>query len=214
MNTVSCAVVVGALLAGMCGVTAGAQEVQVPRVGLVLSGGGVTIPDALGAQCGRNGGGNAAGLEVSGAVVVRPWRWVVLQADARAAAGLPLTGCNAVLFSFDTSYASIGQREPLATSTFRVGVETPRTLPLLRMTAGIGRVWGSPALPLTVFGLATGTRGRRMRVVLELEQMRARVDAEEVTNDFETVERRRPIVVRPVWYSVRFGVEIPLARQR
>ena len=141
MRSASC-VLVAALL--VTGVEVEAQEALDRRVGLALSAGVATIPGALGAQCGRNGGGGGMGVEASGAVVVRPWRWVVAQADARAVPRLVGGDCTLVLYAVDTSYAPSDRRDPLATSTLRVGVETPQGMPLVRATAGIGMVWGSP----------------------------------------------------------------------
>ena len=201
---------VAALL--VTGVEVAAQDARDPRVGLALSGGVATIPGAFGAQCGRNGGGGGVGVEASGAVVARPWRWVIAQADARAVPRLVGGDCTLVLYSIDTAYAVSDRRNPLATSTLRVGVETPQGMPLVRATAGIGRVWGSPTLPVTIFGIAVGTRGRHVRFVVEAERFRTRVHAEEVLNDFQQPGRRRPIAVHPVWHSVRFGVEVPLVR--
>jgi hypothetical protein len=202
-------VVVGVLL--LTAVDAGAQPARDARISLALSGGVASVPDALGEQCGRNGGGSG-GLEASGAVLFRPWRWTVLQADVRSAHRAFPSGCTLVGYPIDTAYAVTGRRMPLNTSTFRAGVETPLGLPLVRATAGIGRVWGSPALPVTMFGVAVGTRGKHVRVVLEAERLRARVKAEEVHNDFTfgAVVQRIPIVVHPVWHSARLGVEIPL----
>jgi hypothetical protein len=203
----SFAVVAGLLVMGA---EIGAQEVRDPRVGLAVSGGVASVPDALGAQCGRNGGGSGGGVEASGAVVVRPWRWMIVQGDTRVVQQLVPNGCTLVLFALDTSYAASGRREPFTTSTLRAGVETPRGMPLVRATAGIGRVWGSPTLPVTMLGVAAGTRGRRVRFLVEAERLQTRVPAEEVRNDFPQPARRRPIVVRPVWHSVRLGVELPL----
>jgi hypothetical protein len=209
MRRASFAVVAGLLIMGA---EIGAQEARDPRVGLALLGGVASVPDALGAQCGRNGGGSGGGVEGSAAVVVRPWRWMIVQGDTRVAQQLVPNGCTLVLFAVDTSYEASGRREPFATSTLRLGVETPRGMPLVRATAGIGRVWGSPTLPVAMLGVAAGTRGRRLRFLVEAERLQTRVPAEEVLNDFPQSERRRPIVVRPVWHSVRLGVEVPLVR--
>ena len=208
MRSASFGLVAGLLVTG---VEVAAQEVRDPRVGLALSGGVATIPGALAGQCGQNGGGGGEGVEASGAIVLRPWRWVVAQVDARAVPRLVGGDCTAMLFRIDTSYAARDRRDPLATSTVRLGVETPQGMPLVRATAGIGLVWGSPALPVTMFGIAVGTRGRRVRFVAEVERLRTRVHAEEVLNDFQP-GRRRPIDVYPVWHSVRLGVEVPLVR--
>jgi hypothetical protein len=209
MRSASFALVAGLLITGG---EVGAQEARDPRVGLALSGGVATVPDALGAQCGRNGGGSGGGLEASGAVIVRPWRWLVVQGDARTVPALAPSGCTLVRYQIDTSYAGSGRRAPLTTSTLRVGLETPRGLPLLRATAGVGSVWGAPTLPITVLGVAAGTRGRYVRFLVEAERLRTRAQAEEVRTDFGHPERRRPIVVHPVWHAVRLGVEVPLVR--
>jgi hypothetical protein len=174
--------------------------------------GPMVIPDVYSTQCGRNGSGGNGAIDAGVATVVRPWRRVIVQADLRTAAyTLPL-GCNLVGFEVDTAYAMTDRRHPFTTSTVRVGVETPSSIPvLLRLTAGVGRVWGSPARPLTVAGMALATRGR-VRIVAELDRYNSRADAVEVRTSFtgDRMTTRRPIVIRPRWFVGRMGVEIPL----
>jgi hypothetical protein len=187
-----------------------AQQRQDRRVALAITAGMSTIPDAFGVQCGRNGSGNGGGPEGSGALVVRPWRWLVLQGDLRVAKRIVPTGCDLVGFDVDTTYNATDRREPFAISTAQVGIETPVTMPLLRATAGMGVLFGSPMHPVTVFGVAAGTRGQNLRLLVTLERMQSRADATEVTGFPRQSATSRPIVVRPSWHAVRIGVEVPL----
>lgn len=177
-----------------------AQAAPTPRLSLTTTVGGTSIPDALGMKCGRNGGASAGAIEWSAGAVLRPWQLLVVQTDVRSAHS-PVNGCNLVLFDVDTSYNGVGGF-PFVSSTVRIGLETPPSLPLLRLTAGVGREWGAPGQQFAVIGGALGTRGRR-RALLELDYMRANVSA----NETRFGVAPRPITVRPSWLAVRAGVE-------
>lgn len=184
---------------------------QVPGVSVAITAGPVGLPDALGAQCGSEANGaGGVGLEGGVALLARPARWLVLQLDGRAANQAPL-GCTDIGVPADTVYARDLRRDPLPTATARVGIETPPGLPLARLTAGVGGVWGGRRLPLTVIGVAVGTRGRRVGFLLEAERYSTRVDARERVFHWETdgpTTVERLVSLRPTAYAVRVGVEL------
>lgn len=203
--------VVGALLSASA---VGAQSARDPRVGVVGTLGVVGIPDAFGPQCGRNGGGGGSpALEAGATAHVRPWSVLVVSVDVHRVAAQMNVGCTLVLFPVDTAYDGSDRRDPFLVSTMRLGVETPLRFPLVRLSGGVGRVWGEPMRPVTTAGLAVGTRGR-VRVSGEVHAYRSRVDAQEVTTTFGVagVRVRRPIVARPQWYAWRVSIEVPLIR--
>ncbi len=179
---------------------------EASRLSLTTTVGGTGIPDAIGAKCGRNGGGVAPALEGSAGVIARPWWRLVVQADARRARS-PDIGCTLVLYSVDTSYTASGGGFPFMSATARVGVETPPSDALLRLTAGVGRLSGTPGRQFLVIGGAIGTRGRR-HALLEIDYMRASLPAAEVRMGASP----RPITVQPHWVSVRVGMEWGLLR--
>lgn len=190
---------------------AGAQQTRDRRVALAVTGGLTSIPDGLGAQCGRNARGNSGGgPEGSAAVVVRPWRLMVVQGDLRVAKHMVPTGCDLIGFDLDTTYNADDRRDPFVTSTVQVGIETPANWPLLRATAGMGVLWGSSMRTVPVVGVAAGTRGQNLRLLVTAERMQTRVNATEVIGFPRLSASSRPIVVRPSWYAVRVGVEMPL----
>jgi hypothetical protein len=138
----------------------------------------------------------------------RPW---VLQADARLAHPLG-GGCFLVGRSVDTSFEARTSRDPFSTSAIRVGVETPMSMPLVRLTAGIGALWGGPTLPYAVLGVAFATRGPRKRFLIEAERLQTRVHAEEVHHGVSGGTLLSwPIRVSPSTYTVRLGMEWALA---
>lgn len=193
----------------VCANVAEAQKGRDRRAAIAITGGLTSIPDELGAQCGRNGG-DGGGPEANGALVIRPWRLLVVQGDLRAAVRVAPSGCTLIGFNVDTTYNAEDRRDLFATSTVQVGIETPANLPLLRATAGMGVLWGGPMRPVAVVGVAAGTRGQNMRLLLTVERMQSRVDATEVVGFPRLDANSRPIVVRPSWYAVRVGVEVPL----
>ena len=159
-----------------------AQTPAMPRAGMTTTFGITGFPDALGKQCGTavNGKGVNVAPDLNAGLVVRirkPW---VVQVDNRLAYQmLSLSGCYAVLPAVDTVYDARMSRDLFGTTSIRFGVETPPSLPLVRFTAGIGTLWGSPVMPIGVFGLAVSTRGPHKRFLVEAERSTARVHADE-----------------------------------
>jgi len=209
------AVVVAILLCALVSpATSWAQLRRDARANLVFGGGIARLPDAFSKQCGttRNGGGVSSGPEVGAGFLFRPLRWIVVLADTRVATELPIpSGCYLTLPGIDTTYTRQGS--PFATSTLRVGVETPRGAPLVRLTIGSGVVWGGPALPLTVLTAGWSTRGPGKRFFADIERAQTRLHATERHN-FPTPGFSQPIVLRPVVHTVRAGFEIPLRSTR
>jgi len=191
---------------GISPAKASAQFVRDARASVVFAGGIAQLPDALSTQCGSKiNGGGGPGPEAGGGFLYRPWRWMVILADTRVAAPLA-SGCYLVLPAVDTSYSRAAST--FATSTLRVGVETPRGAPLVRLAIGSGVVWGSPTLPLTVLTAGWSTRGPGKRFFAEIERAQTRLRATEAHNFPPSFTQQ--IVVHPVVYTVRAGVEIPL----
>ncbi len=201
MKSTSSMLVLTALSTALMTGSLRAQQATAPHLALTTTLGGTGVPDAIGSKCGRNGGGKSAALEGSAGVVLRAWRLLVLQADARAASAVG-TGCDLVLFEVDTSYASSGGGWPLASSTIRIGVETPASQPLVRLTAGLGRMLGANGQNFAVIGGALGTRGRN-HLLFEADFMHATIPATEVHESTTS----RAITVRPNWMSFRLGME-------
>src|SRR5262245_28518121 len=192
-----------------------AQRPRDARASLVFAGGVAQLPDALSRQCGTaiNGAGADSGPEVGAGFFFRPLRWMVVLADTRMATRFPIpTGCYLVGPPVDTNFSR--QVSLFATSTLRVGVEAPLGetslgAPLVRLSVGSGFVWGSPLLPLTVLNAGWSTRGEGKRFFAEIERAQTRLRATEVHN-FPTPGFTQPIVLHPVVYTVRAGIEIPL----
>jgi hypothetical protein len=189
-----------------------AQLSRDARVNLVLAGGIARLPDALSRQCGTaiNSAGTDSGPEIGAGFLFRPLRWMVVLADTRMATRFPFpSGCYVIGPPVDTNFSR--QVGLFATSTLRVGVETPLApgAPLVRLTAGSGLVLGAPLLPLTVLtaGLSSGGEGKRFLVEIERAQTRLRATE---TYNFATPSFTQPIVLHPVVHTVRAGVEIPL----
>jgi len=181
------------------------------NLGIVLTGGVSSLPDGLSSQCGSavNGGGGG-GPEGSAALLLRLRHWITVQLDTRVVMQLSF-GCYLVGVPVDTVYPPTFRRDPLVTSTVRVGVETPSGLPLFRVSAGAGVVWGGQPLPVGVFALGWSTRGPRLRFLIEAERAYTRLRAQEVHHDFlySQADVSRPIVLHPGYHTVRSGVELP-----
>jgi hypothetical protein len=191
--------------------TSSAQSPDDARATAALAGGIMHLPDALGTQCGS--GGANAGPEVGAGVLFRPMRWMVILADTRLATRFPsATGCLLILRPVDTTVSR--SVSSFASSTLRLGVETPLgKAALLRLAAGTGFVWGAPSLPLTVLTAGWSTRGDGKRFFAEMERAQTRLHANERHN-LATPSFTQPIVLRPVVYAVRAGIEIPFRSTR
>lgn len=189
-----------------------AQNAGRRRVGLGLSGGLSTLPDAFVSQCGvpKNGGG--AGVLGAASFLFRPWGWITTQADLSATVITMPSSCLGLVSRVRVGYDRRDLQNPTFLSTVRIGLETPPRLPLLRATIGTGRVLGGTQPSLMVWGIATGTRGPRARLLIEWDQYRARVNAEEVRSNGQVDTSRTPMVVRPRWSALRVGVELPITR--
>jgi hypothetical protein len=181
--------------------------------GIAVTAGLASLPDGLSTNCGSRGepGGGGGGPEVGAALMRRMGRFLVLQADTRATADV-INGlaCEQVGALVDTVYAPNLQHHVLATSTLRAGVETPPGSPLLRLSAGVGAVWGSQLLPISTFAVGTGTRGAGRRFFVEFERLQTRLQGTEVHHGSAQPDVRTAIVAHPVWHSLRCGIEWPL----
>jgi hypothetical protein len=189
-----------------------AQTSREANFGIVFTGGIAALPDGLSSQCGSHvNGGGGGGPEGGAALLLRLRRWIVLQMDTRVVKQLEF-GCYLVGVPVDTAYPATFRRDPLATTTARLGIETPAGFPLLRASVGAGVAWGGQPLPLGVLAIAWSTRGPRARFLIEAERAQTRVRAEERHHDFtnSAVDLSRSIVLRPVYHTVRIGVELPL----
>lgn len=193
-----------------------AQQPSDPRVAVMLSGGLASLSDAVGAQCGNRGnGGGGGGPEFGLAVLSRIHRWLAVEADTRALKQLSV-GCYAVGFQVDTTYARDLRRDPAASSTIRVALETPPGVPLFRATLGGGVIWGVRPIPLGVFSAAWSTRGQGTRFFAEVERQQIRVHAVERHHGWasQTPDVNVPIVIYPTSHTVRLGFEIPVSDVR
>jgi hypothetical protein len=216
LTLVSTAIIGGAVTA----TTTRAQAARPERarlLSLAATGGLGGVPDALGSQCGNVRPSNSSvSLNGGVALLARPWRWFVLQADARVA--LPMANdCTDLGTPVSYDYPDDLERvPPVGTAAARIGVETPRSLPLVRATTGVGTVWGGRPLPLAVVGVAAGTRGKGARFLVELDHHWTRVDAVEHRFNPDPLGDRltREVVLRPSWDVLRVGVEVPLTRNR
>lgn len=103
----------------------------------------------------------------------------------------------------------------------RVGVETPpgvpRWVPLLRATAGVGYVVGQTGF--ATFAGALGTRGPRLRAIVEVERWAYRLALVDRIETFRVDggagtrrEERVRVTSRPTF--VRVGVELPVGGRR
>jgi hypothetical protein len=194
-----------------------AQRPMNERSGFAVTTGLSSLPDGLSTQCGTHGepGGGGGGPEVGAALMRRVSRFLVLQADARATGDvIEGVGCDQVGAFVDTAYAPNLHHHVLATSALRAGLETPPGTLLLRLTAGLGVVWGSEMPPVGVVAIGTGTRGPGTRFFVEFERSQTRLHATEVRQSAEPTQPdlRTAIVVHPVWHSLRLGIEWPLHR--
>jgi hypothetical protein len=189
-----------------------ARPAQRRLLGLSLTAGATGVPKALITRCGSANGGGALGLDGGAALLVRPWRSLVLQADLRVGRTVLRSDCTAIGVAVDTAYPAALHQNPYRSSIVRLGVETPRSWPLVRATAGVGRVWGNSSVPLTAVAIGAGSRGAGARFLVETERQWARVHAEERVYDWDTPRSIavRPVVVRPVMTLVRVGFEFPL----
>jgi hypothetical protein len=213
--------ITGAIVGGA--VTATTARAQAPRsdrarlLSLAATGGLGGVPDALASQCGNVRPSNSrVGVNGGVALLVRPGRWLVLQADARVAFSM-FDDCTDLGTPVSYDYADDLERVPVGTAAARIGAETPPGLPLVRATAGVGTVWGGRSLPLAVVGLAAGTRGKGARFLVELDHYWTRVDAVERrfnTDPLGAPRLTRDVVLRPSWDVVRVGVEVPLVAAR
>ena len=196
------------ILSSSVALAATAQSPGAHRAGIALTAGIAGLPDALSTQCGSKINGDGAfGPEIGVAALVRPRRWLVVQADTRVATELPDFGCTLVLPSVDTTYAENVARDPLVTSTIRVGLEPATDFGLFRVTAGTGVSWGALRLPVAVFSIGWSTQGRRAQFLIEAEWMKTWVDALEVHHQANFTI---PIRVSPTSHTGRIGVEFPL----
>ena len=201
----------------------GTSSAQAARDAVVFAGGIAHLPDAVSRQCGtkENGGSADDGLDAGAGLLFRLTGWIVVLADTRVAARFPNPrGCGLdqsiahvqVLVPVDTNFSRTGS--PFATSTLRVGVETPPGVPLVRVTVGPGLVWGGPLLPLTVLTAGWSTRGQGNRFFADFERAQIRLRATEVNYNSFTVTPSWPptrsIVLHPVVHTVRLGIEVPL----
>ncbi len=190
----------------------GAQQVNPRSTEFGVAVGAAGMPDALSTQCGsRENGDGAAGVEVGASLLRRLGYSIALQVDTRFIAQPLMSGCYAVLPAVDTAYGASLRRDPLATSTIRLAVETPRSMPLFRLSSGYGLAWGEPTLSLHMIALAWSTRGEHKRFFVEFERLQTQVDAEERHNMPPAGQQafRRPIVTYPVGHTLRFGLAWP-----
>jgi hypothetical protein len=191
--------------------TSSAQSRHDARASAVVAGGIAQLPDALSSQCGTriNGAGSDAEPEIGAGFLFRPLRWMVILADTRLATGFMFPrACLLIAPPVDTNVSRTGTS--FATSTLRVGVETPLgKTALLRLSGGSGFVWGAPRLPLTVLTAGWSTRGNGKRFFAEMERAQTRLRGTE-THNVATPSFTQPIVLRPVVYTVRVGLEVPL----
>jgi hypothetical protein len=191
--------------------TSVAQSPGIPRAGITSAFGITRFPDGLGKQCGNavNGTDPTIAPDIDAGVIVRVRRPWIVQLDTRAAYQfLGFSGCYLVGSAVDTIYDARMSRDLFATSAIRFGVETPRNLPLVRLTAGIGALWGNPVRPIGVLGFAASTRGPHKRFLIEAERSTTRVNADERHNALAGgTSYSRAIRMSPSTFSVRLGME-------
>jgi len=214
-------------------VAAQAASADPHHVALGVALGAGTIPDAFSSRCGRENTGSL-GWGAQFSALARPRRVLVVQADARATFQTLSTGCTADLplrqlapNVYETrpgaDFPGGTPHVPMASTTVRVGLETPRSLPLVRLSAGGGAVLGQRVLPVGIAALGMGTRGRGKRIYGEVEYSISRTSASE-RRDVWTyppggtrgpiVEPHTvPLVEHPHWTTVHLGVEIPFANR-
>jgi hypothetical protein len=106
-------------------------------------------------------------------------------------------------------YHSRMSRDLFETATVRFGVETPPNLPLVRLTAGLGVLWGRPTMPVGVIGLAMSTRGPHKRFLVEAERLQMRVHADERHNGTGAggTSYSKALRFNPSTFTVRLGME-------
>jgi len=213
--------VLGGIL--LCAITVlpSKSSAQAYRDAIVFGGGIAQLPDAVSRQCGTagNGAGAVGGVDAAAGLFIRQHRWMIIL-DTRVATNPFPGGCG-----FDRSIAQIQQLprvdtsfsrkgSPFATSTLRVGVETPPRFPLVRLTVGPGIVWGAPPLPLVVWTAGWSTRGEGNRFFADFERAQTRLRATEVDYHSSRVTLSGPparsIVLHPAVHTVRVGIEVPM----
>lgn len=118
-------------------------------------------------------------------------------------------------------YPSNLPKTPLLRSAFRVGIETPRQFPLVRVTAGGGMIASHGTAFFGTAAIGIGTRSERTRVFAELETNVARTRVETVyttvTQDggnYSSSSRKVSGVDHPGWTTLHLGVELPLSAKR
>jgi hypothetical protein len=201
-----------------------AQRAPVLSLGLGLD--AESVPDAFSSKCGdRSGGSMGWGANVS--LVARPRGVLVVRGDAHVMANALDTGCagtghEAPIGGGRTAewdawrYVGHVPEDRFATTTLRIGMETPPGAPLVRLLIGGGAVLsGRGALPLGVASLGTGTRGAR-RLFVEWEYAVSTVMSE-LPRDIFVAGAAVPVAadtlrlrVWPRWSTLRAGVELPL----
>ncbi len=183
-----------------------AQEQRPAGTELAIATGLSALPDAFASQCGMGGGGDA-GAELGVAALYHLGHHLAVEADSRIINALHfIGGCKAMLPAVYTGYDQSLRRDPLATSTVRLAIEASAPFTTLRLTAGPGLVWGSPALPAGVLSLAASTRGRGVRFFAEFERLQTRVHAREVHTGISGPPYTVPLVLHPTIQTLRLGV--------
>ncbi len=218
----------------MSGTIVNAQDARAPRVSVATTVGPTGVPIAISTGCRPSQQDSKLGMDANGALIVRPWKLLALQLDARLTHTLVGSDCVGVVrigpTPPDTTYPDSRYDDRILSSTARIGVETPARMPLLRLTIGRGMLWRSSA-PKTislsgdasdtpprqkywVVGAAIGTRGRR-HVLLEVDHMNMTVDAYETrytSTPTGVSANSRDIRVSPSWWSIRLGMEWALSK--
>lgn len=179
---------------------------QTTRLAAITVGTGVLLIPRLAGEC----GGDSGGLEANAGLILRPLQHFIVESDARAA-GLVTGDCAGAAVAVDTSYDT-RTPEPYFTASVKLGYETPASLPLVRLTAGIGSLWSGRPSAYGVFGVAWSTRGSRGRLFVEAERTETRIRGTERRHD---VTSQRPDITRSFHVgastqSYRIGIEWPL----
>jgi hypothetical protein len=189
-----------------------AQNPPDARARVAMTAGLATVPDGIsGDSCTPRGG---IGVELGATYLSASRSWFVMGGSARVVRQLSGGDCVEILRAVDTSYAESLHRDPVVATAARIGLETPSGYPLVRATANAGVVWGSPLFPALGFSVATGTRGRSVRLVVEFERWWTRVRGREITQAFPDGPEVRDVVGYPHASSFRIGAEVPLGRAR
>jgi hypothetical protein len=175
----------------------------------VTVGPGVIIMPRIAGDCGGGGGG----FEGNGSLILRSARHFLVEAGVHAA-HLWTGDCAGTAKEVDTAYVDVHLTpDPYLTSSLKLGYETPAPLPLFRLTAGAGALWGGRPSAFFDFGLAWSTRGPRGRLFVEMEQTRTRIRGVERHYDLVTqqLNATRPFHIGASTESYRIGLEWPLS---